>query len=96
MIPRETAWLPSLVFLGFIVPARILTGWAYARSGRRDQPRHGFFRWTSRLVILDRPGLRPHRLLHPIHGLARDLEPVRAARVPAPGSVSEHVKRSKF
>ncbi len=49
MIPRETAWLPSLVFLGFIFPARTLTGWAYARSGRREQPRHWFFRWTSRL-----------------------------------------------
>lgn len=49
MIPRETAWLPSLVFLGFIFPARTLTGWAYARSGRREQPCHWFFRWTSRL-----------------------------------------------
>jgi hypothetical protein len=52
MIPRETAWLPSLVFLGFIVPARTLSGWAYARSVRRDQPRHALFRWTSRLVML--------------------------------------------
>ncbi|WP_254053501.1 hypothetical protein [Singulisphaera sp. GP187] len=51
MIPRETAWLPSLVFLGFIFPARTLTGWAYARSGRREQVRHWFFRWTSRLAM---------------------------------------------
>jgi hypothetical protein len=49
MIPRETAWLPSLIFLGFIFPARTLTGWAYARSGRRELPRHWFFRWTGRL-----------------------------------------------
>lgn len=52
MIPRETAWLPSLLFLAFIVPARTLAGWAYARSGRRDVPRHGFFRWTSRAWML--------------------------------------------
>jgi hypothetical protein len=52
MIPRETAWLPSLVFLGFMFPARLLTGWAYARSLRRDLPLHGFFRWTGRLAIL--------------------------------------------
>jgi hypothetical protein len=52
MIPRETAWLPSLVFLAFIFPARTVAGWAYARSGRRDQPRHWFFRWTSRLAMI--------------------------------------------
>jgi hypothetical protein len=52
MIPRETVWLPSLVFLGFIFPARLLTGWAYGRSLRRWPPRHWFFRWTGRLAIL--------------------------------------------
>jgi hypothetical protein len=52
MIPRETVWLPSLVFLAFIFPARILTGWAYARAARREQPRHWFFRGTGRLVML--------------------------------------------
>jgi hypothetical protein len=52
MIPRETAWLPSLVFLGFIFPARLLTGWAYARSLRRERPRHWFFRATSRLALV--------------------------------------------
>ena len=52
MIPRETVWLPSLVFLAFMYPARVLTGWAYARSTRRDPPRHGFFRWTGRLAAV--------------------------------------------
>lgn len=52
MIPRELAWLPSLVFLAFIFPARTLTGWAYARSGRREAPRHWFFRWASRLWMV--------------------------------------------
>ena len=38
MIPREAAWLPSIVFVIFLAPARILTGWAYARSGKRTLP----------------------------------------------------------
>jgi hypothetical protein len=52
MIPREAAWLPSLVFVIFLAPARLLTGWAYARSGRRDLPRHWFFRVLGRLAIV--------------------------------------------
>ena len=52
MIPREAAWLPSLVFLVFIFPTRLLTGWAYARSGRPEKPRHWVFRWSGRLGML--------------------------------------------
>jgi hypothetical protein len=52
MIPREAAWLPSLVFVGFLAPARLLTGWAYARSGRRDRPSHWSFRLLGRLAII--------------------------------------------
>jgi uncharacterized membrane protein len=53
MIPREAAWLPSLVFIAFIFPARLVTGWALSRARRRDQaPRHWFFRWTGRLPLL--------------------------------------------
>ncbi len=52
MIPREVAWLPSVIFLIFIFPARLLTGWAYSRAERRATPRHWFFRWTSRLGMV--------------------------------------------
>jgi hypothetical protein len=52
MIPREAAWLPSLVFVIFLAPARLLTGWAYARSGRRDHPRHWTFRVLGRVAIV--------------------------------------------
>jgi hypothetical protein len=52
MIPREAAWLPSLVFVLFLAPARLLTGWAYSRSGRRDRPSHWFFRLLGRLAII--------------------------------------------
>lgn len=49
--PRDVAWLPSLLFVIFIFPARLLTGWAVARANHREQPRHWFFRWTSRLAL---------------------------------------------
>jgi hypothetical protein len=51
MVPREVAWLPSLVFVVFIFPARLLTGWAWARAGR-PAPRHWLFRWTARLAMV--------------------------------------------
>lgn len=51
MVPREAAWLPSLLFVVFLTPARILTGWAYARSERRERPRHWLFRTMGRLAI---------------------------------------------
>ena len=50
--PREIAWLPSLLFVVFIFPARLLTGWAVGRGLRQEQPRHGFWRWTSRLGLV--------------------------------------------
>jgi hypothetical protein len=52
IIPREAAWLPGLVFITFIFPARLLTGWALGRAAHRDTPRHWFFRWTGRLPFL--------------------------------------------
>jgi hypothetical protein len=52
IVPREAAWLPSLVFIAFIYPARLLTGWALGRARWREAPRHWFFRWTGRLPFL--------------------------------------------
>jgi hypothetical protein len=52
MIPRETAWLPSLVFLVFMFPARLLAGWAYGRARRRSTGRHWLFGVTGALVML--------------------------------------------
>lgn len=52
IIPREAAWLPSLLFVVSIFPARLLAGWALARASRRYAPRHWVFRWSSRLAIL--------------------------------------------
>jgi hypothetical protein len=52
MVPRDAAWLPSIVFVVFLAPARLLTGWAYARSSSREQPRHWLLRWMGRLAII--------------------------------------------
>ncbi|MCA9100345.1 MAG: hypothetical protein KDA63_04290, partial [Planctomycetales bacterium] len=52
MIPREAAWLPSLVFVAFMFPARVLTGWAVGRGKTRSAPRHWFWRTVSRLGML--------------------------------------------
>jgi hypothetical protein len=52
LTPRELAWLPSLLFVIFIFPARILTGWAMSRALRHEQPRHWFPRWLARLGIV--------------------------------------------
>jgi uncharacterized membrane protein len=52
MIPREAAWLPGLVFVMFLAPARLLVGWAYARSLRREHRSHWFFRLLGRPAIV--------------------------------------------
>jgi hypothetical protein len=52
VVPAEAAWLPSLVFIAFIFPARLAAGWALARAQRRQTPRHWFFRWTGRLPLV--------------------------------------------
>jgi hypothetical protein len=48
--PREIAWLPSVLFVIFIFPARLLTGWAVHRANRRNTPAHWFFRFTGRFA----------------------------------------------
>jgi len=52
LTPREVAWLPSLLFVMFIFPARLLAGWAVGRARRRDLPRIWISRWTARLAMV--------------------------------------------
>lgn len=52
MIDREIAWLPSLLFVVFIFPARLLAGWALARAKKREQPAHFLLRWLSRFAAI--------------------------------------------
>lgn len=50
--PRELSWMPSLIFVLFIWPARMLAGLAYNRSFKRKLPRHWIFRWSSRIALI--------------------------------------------
>ncbi len=50
LTPSETLWIPSLVFVAFMFPARILAGWVLALASRRDAPRHFIFRLFSRFA----------------------------------------------
>ncbi|NNE91978.1 MAG: hypothetical protein HKN23_10055 [Verrucomicrobiales bacterium] len=52
LAPQEVAWLPSLLFVVFIFPARVLVGWAFSRGLKREQPRNWFFRWSGRLAAI--------------------------------------------
>jgi hypothetical protein len=52
VIPRDLVFLEGLVFLLFILPARLLDGWAVARSARRDARRHWLSRWMGRFLML--------------------------------------------
>ncbi len=52
LIPQEAAWLPSLLFVVSIFPARVASGWALARASRRDLPRHWCLRWLGRGGLL--------------------------------------------
>lgn len=46
LIPREAMWLPGILFVAFMLPARLLAGWALRRAGTREEPRH----WTVRVL----------------------------------------------
>ncbi|MGB3121037.1 MAG: hypothetical protein WBE58_19600, partial [Verrucomicrobiales bacterium] len=52
LTPEAIAWLPGLVFivLGFV--ARLLVGWAYGRSLRREKPSHFVWRWLNRIALI--------------------------------------------
>ena len=52
IVPREAAWLPSLLFVVSIFPARLLTGWAMARSNDRRARRPWWTRWVGRLAMV--------------------------------------------
>jgi hypothetical protein len=54
-LPREVTWLPSLVFVAFIFPARLLSGWAVGRARHLQPPRWLFFRVVSHLFAM--PGV---------------------------------------
>ena len=52
LTPREVAWLPNVIFVLFIFPARLLVGWAISRGRTREAPRIWVSRWGSRLAAV--------------------------------------------
>ena len=52
LVPRELGWLPSLVFVALLLPARILVGWAMARTRRRAEPAAWPWRWLARIGLV--------------------------------------------
>jgi hypothetical protein len=53
--PREVMWLPCLVFVAFILPARIAAGLALRRARRRPDPAGkwaAFSRWMVRALMV--------------------------------------------
>ncbi len=52
IMPREIAGFSSILFVGFLFPARVACGWAYARGSFRMTPSHWSFRWSGRVGML--------------------------------------------
>lgn len=50
--PQDLAWIPSVVFVVFIFPARLLVGWAFSRGLRREKKGHWIFRYASRFAMV--------------------------------------------
>jgi hypothetical protein len=53
--PREVVWLTSLVFVAFMLPAHLVTGWATRRALHREAGTrwwHRVVRWNFRLLTL--------------------------------------------
>lgn len=52
LTPREVAWLPSLLFVLFIFPARLLIGWTVYRAHREDPNDYWLMRWIGRAGLV--------------------------------------------
>ena len=52
LIPRDAAWLPSILFVLFGLPSRLAVGWACSLGGSRRQQRAWYVRYPARLLML--------------------------------------------
>jgi hypothetical protein len=55
LLPRDAAWLITLIFVASIYPAKVVTGWAYRQAVVRkqaDRPAHAAWRWLARLGMV--------------------------------------------
>jgi len=49
--PREVVWLPCVVFVMLMMPARICAGLAIRRARRLPEVPRGSWPWTSRMIV---------------------------------------------
>ncbi len=52
LTPREVFLLPTMVFVLFSWPSRMLMGWAYGRANKREENRNVISIWLARLAII--------------------------------------------
>jgi hypothetical protein len=50
--PRELVWAPSLVFVIFMLPAKLLIGAALGYADKREKLRHWMLRWSAFAVVI--------------------------------------------
>lgn len=48
--PEQLTWVPSLVFVSLMFPAKLMLGAALGYAARRTRTRHWVLRWSARLV----------------------------------------------
>ena len=49
--PSELVWAPSLIFVAFMLPAKLLIGAALGYADKRDNLRHWMLRWPAFAVV---------------------------------------------
>jgi hypothetical protein len=50
--PSELVWAPSLVFVAFMLPAKLLIGAAIGYADRREKLRHWLLRWSAFAIVM--------------------------------------------
>lgn len=52
LTPEEIAWMPSLLFVFFIFPARLLVGWAIFKANRHQDLSARGYRWAAKVAAI--------------------------------------------
>ncbi|MDF2374596.1 MAG: hypothetical protein P1U81_00040 [Verrucomicrobiales bacterium] len=52
LTPNEVAWLPNIIFVLFIFPARLLLGWALSRAEKAETARRWLPRWIAGIAAV--------------------------------------------
>ncbi|MFO0944754.1 MAG: hypothetical protein U1D30_02225 [Planctomycetota bacterium] len=51
-IPSDVLWMPALLFVATMLPAKIVLGWAYYRAKSREMPASRWLVWPCQLGLL--------------------------------------------